>query len=190
MPRRSGRGLNPTLTILAILLLTAGGCTEQRSESDEPSGEEVRDVSRFLPGQGPGAPSWQPAMPADASPSENVSPTTLGLPPHESPAIRGTIRVAENATPPPGGVLFIIARPAGSRGGPPAAAKRIDGARFPLAYSLSKQDAMIAGRELSPFESVPDVLLLTRTVVPVCVSWTNMSRTPLVSPGTRLVESL
>ena len=123
--------------------------TEQRSESDEPSGEEVRDVSRFLPGQGPGAPSWQPAMPADASPSENVSPTTLGLPPHESPAIRGTIRVAENATPPPGGVLFIIARPAGSRGGPPAAVKRIDGARFPLAYSLSKQDAMIAGRELS-----------------------------------------
>ena len=48
------------------------------------------------------------------------------------------------ASPPPGAVLFIVARIPG-QAGPPLAAKRVDGARFPLDVRLSDADAMLPG---------------------------------------------
>ncbi|MCY3940478.1 MAG: hypothetical protein OXG29_05260 [Gammaproteobacteria bacterium] len=52
------------------------------------------------------------------------------------------------ATPPPGAVLFIVARIPG-QAGPPLAAKRVDGARFPLDVRLSDADAMLPGAKIS-----------------------------------------
>ncbi|MXZ26906.1 MAG: hypothetical protein F4222_09940 [Gammaproteobacteria bacterium] len=52
------------------------------------------------------------------------------------------------ATPPPGAVLFIDARIPG-QAGPPLAAKRVDGARFPLEVRLSDADAMLPGARIS-----------------------------------------
>ncbi len=42
-------------------------------------------------------------------------------------------------------VLYIIARPAGARGGPPLAVKRIVAPAFPVAFSLGPGDVMIQG---------------------------------------------
>src|SRR5437870_2793555 len=44
-----------------------------------------------------------------------------------------------------------------------------------------------AGPALKPFPWVPSEATLTRSVVPVCRSWTNTSVAPFVSPATRLV---
>ncbi|MDE0245982.1 MAG: hypothetical protein OXM59_11645 [Gammaproteobacteria bacterium] len=52
------------------------------------------------------------------------------------------------ASPPPGAVLFIVARIPG-QAGPPLAAKRVDGARFPLDVRLSDADAMLPGAKIS-----------------------------------------
>ena len=52
------------------------------------------------------------------------------------------------ASPPPGAVLFVVARIPG-QAGPPLAAKRVDGARFPLQVRLSDADAMLPGAKIS-----------------------------------------
>jgi hypothetical protein len=49
--------------------------------------------------------------------------------------------------------------------------------------------ALMTGNVLAPVASVPLVLTLTRSVVPVLRSRTNTSVAPFVSPGTRLVAS-
>src|SRR5713226_3073227 len=46
-------------------------------------------------------------------------------------------------------VLFIIARSAGSSGGPPLAVKKIDHPTFPVSYSLGPDNVMIPGTTLS-----------------------------------------
>jgi len=45
----------------------------------------------------------------------------------------------------------------------------------------------MAGYELTLFPWFPLLSTLTRSVAPVCRSWTKTSLTPLVSPGTRLL---
>ncbi len=52
------------------------------------------------------------------------------------------------ASPPPGAVLFVVARIPG-QAGPPLAAKRVDGARFPLQVRLIDADAMLPGARIS-----------------------------------------
>ena len=52
------------------------------------------------------------------------------------------------ASPPPGAVLFVVARIPG-QAGPPLAAKRVDGARFPLEVRLSDADAMLRDARIS-----------------------------------------
>src|SRR5207244_1030493 len=47
-----------------------------------------------------------------------------------------------------------------------------------------------AAPALGPFPWVPSESTLTRSVVPVCRSWTNTSVAPFVSPATRLVAVL
>lgn len=83
-----------------------------------------------------GAPAAGEATPAAVTPSAAAGNVmlrlTLGLP----------------ASPPPGAVLFIVARIPGQPG-PPLAAKRVDGARFPLEVGLSDADAMLPGAKIS-----------------------------------------
>ena len=67
-------------------------------------------------------------------------------------AVAGSVELRLNlgspATPPPAAVLFIVARIPG-QAGPPLAAKRVDGARFPLEVRLSDADAMLPGATIS-----------------------------------------
>src|SRR5438128_2450321 len=56
--------------------------------------------------------------------------------------------------------------------------------------ATKRPSAERAGPALKPFPSVPPEATLTRSVVPVCRSWTNTSVAPFVSPATRLVASL
>ena len=58
------------------------------------------------------------------------------------------LRLGPAATPPPGAVLFVVARIPG-QAGPPLAAKRVDGARFPLDVRLGDADAMLPGATVS-----------------------------------------
>ncbi|MCY3817168.1 MAG: hypothetical protein OXG59_12865 [Gammaproteobacteria bacterium] len=58
------------------------------------------------------------------------------------------LTLGQPASPPPGAVLFIVARIPG-QAGPPLAAKRVDGARFPLEVRLSDADAMLPGATIS-----------------------------------------
>ncbi|HCP46534.1 MAG TPA: hypothetical protein DIU15_10845 [Deltaproteobacteria bacterium] len=63
--------------------------------------------------------------------------------------IRGTLRLADGAVPPRGGVVFVIARAAGVQGGPPAAVRRLQAKNFPMAFEIGPADAMLGG----PFPS-------------------------------------
>ena len=58
------------------------------------------------------------------------------------------LRLGPSASPAPGAVLFIVARIPG-QAGPPLAARRLDGARFPVDVSLGDSDAMLPGAKIS-----------------------------------------
>ena len=58
------------------------------------------------------------------------------------------LRLGPSASPAPGAVLFIVARIPG-QAGPPLAARRLDGARFPVDVSLGDSDAMLPGAKVS-----------------------------------------
>ena len=59
--------------------------------------------------------------------------------------IEGRVLLAQGASTPSGGVIFIIARPKGVQRGPPAAAKRLAVGSFPISFSISSADAMMGG---------------------------------------------
>lgn len=69
--------------------------------------------------------------------------------PQAPPASAGTARVSGvvalglGAEPPPGGVLFVLVRPAGVTSGPPTAVKRFASPSFPLHFALSDADSMM-----------------------------------------------
>jgi len=67
--------------------------------------------------------------------------------------IHGTIRVADNLSSQvdPNAVLYIMAR---KQVGPPLAVKRVTQVTFPLSYTLSAANAMVAGTEFEGEVSV------------------------------------
>ena len=113
---------------------------------------EVRDiVERELDRLGASAPVASGAPPAVAgSASAPVAGSaSSAVAASGSPAIVELhLRLAPPASPPLGAVLFIVARIPG-QAGPPLAARRVDGARFPLAVSLGDDDAMLPGATVS-----------------------------------------
>ncbi len=60
-------------------------------------------------------------------------------------SIEGTITLAPGAKPPPGAVIFIIARPEGVTRGPPAASKKLLASSFPTTFVLGPGDVMMGG---------------------------------------------
>ncbi len=66
----------------------------------------------------------------------------------EAGSVELRLSLGPPASPPPGAVLFIVARIPG-QAGPPLAAQRVDGARFPLDIRLSDSDAMLPGSKIS-----------------------------------------
>jgi cytochrome c-type biogenesis protein CcmH len=56
--------------------------------------------------------------------------------------IAGTVEL-DGVTPPPGAIVFVTVRPAGTTGGPPIAAKRLPATSFPLAFQVGPGDSMM-----------------------------------------------
>lgn len=84
--------------------------------------------------------SASPAVPGSASPAVAGGAA--------SAVVELRLRLEASTAPMSGAVLFIVARIPGQTG-PPLAARRVDGARFPLAVSLSDADAMLPGATVS-----------------------------------------
>ncbi len=83
-----------------------------------------------------------PGLLAACSKSEPATAPKAGTP----GVLRGSIDVkpALKAAITPQHVIFLAARQ-GTGGGPPMAVKRLEVAAFPLAFELTKDDAMVAG---------------------------------------------
>jgi hypothetical protein len=137
-------------SVLAIVLLLVG-CdrnVEPYLEGEEPS---QPDLARIFPDQAGGAGSVaqgardsgtpdRTALPPSRAEGSEVVVTAQGAAP-----IEGVIDLAVElaAERPAGAVLFVIARPQGSRGGPPLAVLRIPNPDFPLEFSIGPEDVMI-----------------------------------------------
>ncbi len=64
-------------------------------------------------------------------------------------SVRVTLTLGAGTKPPAGGVIFVTARAAGVKAGPPAAAKRMPLSSFPLTFDISAADSMM-GQPLPP----------------------------------------
>lgn len=95
--------------------------------------EEGRSPQEILNFSGP-APDDAPVAPPPAEPAAAPAPPAPD-------AISVSLELAPGATPTPGSTLFVILR--GAADGPPAAVKRIPGARFPMFVTLSQEDSMM-----------------------------------------------
>ena len=125
------------LLLIAIVLASAIGCDrniEPIIPGEKPS---QPDLARIFPDSGDApAPPAAPAQPPSAS--EMAAAPAGGAP------ISGTIRIApELGGAPAGAVLFLVARQAGSQGGPPLAVQRLNATGFPLDFAIGPQDVMI-----------------------------------------------
>src|SRR3954471_8577418 len=58
-----------------------------------------------------------------------------------------------------------------------------------LVNATYRPSSLIEGSLLAPVAWLPPAPVLTRSVVPVTLSWTNTSPAPLVSPGTRCASA-
>lgn len=99
----------------------------------------LRDEIRAVAGQEP------PAELRD--PHAGIAPPPAAVPPAAASAaadgIRGTIDLAPGLAGP--GVVFVVLREAGTSGGPPLAARRIDATRFPVPFEIGPADSMMGG---------------------------------------------
>ncbi len=120
------------MSLTARLDYDGNASTRQPGDLEGMAGAAVRPGDqgvRVVLGGSPG--------PAPAAGQASVAP---------GPApITGQVALAaELAGSDPGpGVLFIIARPGGARGGPPLAVQRIDSPRFPQSFSIGPDQVMI-----------------------------------------------
>lgn len=142
-----------TLLPVSIVLGAAalGAC--DRNIEDYVPDERARepDLARILPPE-------QTALGQGATGGSAPGARTSLPPPRGEAAaggadasLRGTIEVAPELASqvPRGGVVFVIARPAGASGGPPLAVLRISSPSFPLPFELGPQNAMMPGTTIS-----------------------------------------
>jgi hypothetical protein len=122
----------------SLLGLAAGvGCDRNISPYDPAEEPRAPDLSRIFP-----APEQAPAggvagpMGAGGPPAAEVAAGRPGA------AVRGTVHL-EGGGDAGGAVLFLIARPAGARGGPPLAVVRVPSPAFPFDFEIGPDDVMI-----------------------------------------------
>ena len=108
--------------------------------------DQLRETLLEL-GQGAAKPSAPPPVPrsgpgAGMAGMQDMTASAPG-------SVTGTISLAPGLEAGSGnrGVLFIIARAAGSQGGPPLAVKKIERPAFPVSYSLGQENTMIPGTQ-------------------------------------------
>lgn len=77
--------------------------------------------------------------------------------------VRVTLAPQLNAAVPEHSTLFVFARPADKRQGPPLAVKRLQVSAFPINIKLSDADAMIPGRSLEDYKRLRVVARISQT---------------------------
>jgi len=141
------RSLNATVLALVIVTLVGSivGC-DRNIEPYKPGEQPSQpDLARIFPGPTGGtetldADSGMPdrsALPPSRAEGSAVASRTGG------PAIEGRIELAAGLARPDAGVLFVIARPQGTQGGPPLAVLRIADPEFPLEFRIGPENVMI-----------------------------------------------
>ena len=147
------RGVSATarLVLVAAVLGVVVGC-DRNVEPYEP-GELPRapDLARIFLGPSGGLDSAERTTndtgqaSRGAVPPSRAAGSEVAAEPAGESSIQGEIELASEfaMTRPQGGVLFVIARPQGARGGPPLAVLRIPSPDFPLAFSIGPDDVMI-----------------------------------------------
>ncbi|HPG25314.1 MAG: hypothetical protein H6748_07375 [Spirochaetaceae bacterium] len=147
------------LLAMAVVALPGLACDrniEPYREGEEPS---PPDLARIFPGPPPGAggPGAAMAQAGGGADRAALPPTrTEGAavargnsvspgPAASGAAIEGRIELPGELAlaRPDGGVLFVIARPQGARGGPPLAVLRIPSPEFPLDFRIGPENVMI-----------------------------------------------
>lgn len=124
---------------------------------------------------GPGA-APAPARPAEVAGDDGTAAFEGG--------VSGTVTLAAGVSPPPGAVLFLIARTPGGNGGPPTATRKIVSPTFPRAFTLGPADVMMGG----PFPAAVTVQArldsdgnpMTREATDLVAAWPDE-----VAPGQR-----
>lgn len=96
-----------------------------------------------------------------------VTPSSSGPRPATVIHVRVALSPSLKARVTPDETVFVFARPAGTRGGPPLAVHRLQVHDLPLDLTLSDQDAMIAGRSLSDFDTVELVARISKDGSPL-----------------------
>lgn len=148
------RSVMPTILMSAAIALA--GCDrniEPYQPGEEPSSP---DLARIFPGPPGGIGSADSANTGGGPVARGTMPPTRTEAGATSGAgtrsgaeggspIQGRIEIAPALTGarPANGVLFVIARPQGARGGPPLAVLRIPSPSFPLEFSIGPDDVMI-----------------------------------------------
>jgi hypothetical protein len=128
---------------LVVLLSSATAC--DRNIEPYPGDEAPRepDLSRIFP---------EPAAPVphehEDGETQPIAQQTSRAGSAKGPTITGEIRLG-GGEPPAGAMLFVIARAAGSRGGPPLAVLRVPQPQFPYAFELSQANVMIPSLRFS-----------------------------------------
>ncbi len=144
------RRLGTTIFFIALVALAASvvGCDRNIEPYKPGERSSPPDLARIFPG-----PAGGKAVPEMAN-ADSGAPDRSALPPSRaegsavtSPAggaaIEGRIELAAELARPDAGVLFVIARPQGTQGGPPLAVLRIPDPEFPLEFSIGPQNVMI-----------------------------------------------
>ena len=128
---------------LAAVLSSSVACDRNVEPYTGDEAPREPDLSRIFP-----APADPEPHEHEASGAQPVAQQTSRAGSAEGPTISGEIRLAQGE-PPAGAMLFVIARSAGTRGGPPLAVLRVPEPRFPYAFKLSQANVMIPSLRFS-----------------------------------------
>jgi hypothetical protein len=149
------RSLSTTVFAVALVVVVGGGVLgsvvgcDRNIEPYKP-GEQSSppDLARIFPGPAAGAGATETANTGSGAPDRSALPPSRAegsavARPADGAAIEGRIELAAELMPPDAGVLFVIARPQGTQGGPPLAVLRIPDPEFPLEFSIGPENVMI-----------------------------------------------
>jgi hypothetical protein len=123
--------------VLIAALALGVGC--DRNTAPYPGDEAPRqpDLSRIFPAPAEPQPGGGQSMAGQSMAQETSRAGSA-----QGATISGEVRLGTDAAP-DGAMLFVIARSAGTRGGPPLAVLRVPAPQFPFAFELSQANVMI-----------------------------------------------
>lgn len=137
--------------------------------------------------QAQGGPGAEPDVPPVTEPVTEPDPADAGF----TWEVEVTLPDAARETLgefPAGATLFVIARPAGTAGGPPLGVRRIERPEFPVSVILSDADSMLPQRPISSAEAVALQARLSLSGQPIASAgdWQSAPAPANVTEPTRL----